>query len=474
MLADNSGCDGFLDLDEPSPFFQQLSAHTGKQGTSGFDILRNLVDWNSEKTVIAQHESEWAVKSSEKAFLPKLVEKVNKPRFTALIEHEKERIDNMVWLPEVSKLGLSNNVWNWWPIHYVESTDDVNDVYLVIMDEDINIEAFAQQTYHSKDKTVIDHILRTNPHLKRSFHQIVAGMPMVVSPYTYSHAGEADALSLADELMTEFLTLNDEQKAWYGKNSALVNHTALMLPPSESGGIGWNDVVVGSTAAIASYQIIHDSFNNRLEQFAQFMDEANKELQYVDKANLKSHPKYKAYRQELKLLEQDLKGIFKQYWKPSYLKELQVPSINELFNIGNRQLYRTSDFAESFSAINAAKVFKDAMKTSRILGFAGEAAFLIGVKDNIINIWDSCDSNDLTKDCGETLVENGMSLVVNYRVGASIMTYAIGLAPSSMGLSLAIGIGGTMLWGYYGSDISNFVGREVKYLMFDVLLDSFS
>ncbi|HIF9315457.1 TPA: hypothetical protein ACX6Q1_003824, partial [Photobacterium damselae] len=138
MLSDISGCDVFLDLDEPSPFFQQLSAHTGKQGTSGFDILHNLADWDSEKTVIAQHESEWAVKSSEKAFLPKLVEKVNKPRFTALIEHEKERIDNIVWLPEVSKLGLSKNVWNWWPIHYVESTDDVNDVYLVIMDEDIN------------------------------------------------------------------------------------------------------------------------------------------------------------------------------------------------------------------------------------------------------------------------------------------------------------------------------------------------
>lgn len=124
VLSDISGCDGFLDLDEPSPFFQQLSAHTGKQGTSGFDILRNLADWTSEKAVIAQHESEWAVKSGEKAFLPKLVEKVNKPRFTALIEHEKERIDNMVWLPEVSKLGLSNNVWNWWPISAKEEVGD--------------------------------------------------------------------------------------------------------------------------------------------------------------------------------------------------------------------------------------------------------------------------------------------------------------------------------------------------------------
>ncbi|HIF9186872.1 TPA: hypothetical protein ACX6PV_003920 [Photobacterium damselae] len=472
VLADNSGCDGFLDLDNPSSFFQQLSAHTGKQGTTGFDILRNLADWDSEKTVIAQHESEWAVKSSEKAFLSKLVEKVNKPRFTALIEHEKERIDTIVWLPEVSKLGLSKDVWNWWPIHYVESTDDVNDVYLVIMDEDINIEAFAQQTYHSKDKTVIDHILRTNPHLKRSFHQIVAGMPMVVSPYTYSHAGEADALSLADELMTEFLTLNDEQKAWYGKNSALVNHTALMLPPSESGGIGWNDVVVGSTAAIAGYQIIHDSFNNRLEQFAQFMDEANKELQYVDKANLKSHPKYKAYRQELKLLEQDLKGLFKQYWKPSYLKELQVPSINELFNVGNRQLYRTADFAESFSAINAAKVFKDAMKTSNMIGFAGDAAFLFGVESNIKDVWGSCDSNDLTEECARSMIRNGTSMLMNYLVGTAITNLSIEIAPISGGVSLFLGVGGTMWWGSNGGYYTDKFGDKVEYVIFDIAIDS--
>ncbi|HIF9285218.1 TPA: hypothetical protein ACX6Q9_001119 [Photobacterium damselae] len=472
VLSDISGCDGFLDLDEPSPFFQQLSAHTGKQGTSGFDILRNLADWDSEKMVIAQHESEWAVKSSEKAFLPKLVEKVNKPRFTALIEHEKERIDNMVWLPEMSKLGLSKNVWNWWPIHYVESTDDVNDVYLVIMDENISIEDFAQQTYHSKDKTVIDHILRTNPHLKRSFHQIVAGMPMVVSPYTYSHAGEADALSLTDELMTEFLTLNDEQKAWYGKNSALVNHTALMFPSSESGGIGWNDVVVGSTAAIAGYQIIHDSFNNRLEQFAQFMDEANKELQYIDKANLKSHPKYKAYRQELKLLEQDLKGLFKQYWKPSYLKELQVPSINELFNVGNRQLYRTADFAESFSAINAAKVFKDAMKTSNMIGFAGDAAFLFGVESNIKDVWGSCDSNDLTEECTRSMIRNGTSMLMNYLVGTAITNLSIEIAPISGGVSLFLGVGGTMWWGSNGGYYTDKFGDKVEYVIFDIAIDS--
>ncbi|MGI2801204.1 hypothetical protein ACRTC3_21885, partial [Photobacterium damselae] len=227
-------------------------------------------------------------------------------------------------------------------------------------------------------------------------------------------------------------------------------------------------VVVGSTAAIASYQIIHDSFNNRLEQFAQFMDEANKELQYVDKANLKSHPKYKAYRQELKLLEQDLKGLFKQYWKPSYLKELQVPSINELFNVGNRQLYRTADFAESFSAINAAKIFKDAMKTSRILGLAGDTAFLFGVEGNIKDMWNKCDSNDLTEECTRSITKNYTSMALNYKVGEGIVMASFGLAPYSMGLSLVVGIGGTMLWGYYGGTLTDKAGDKFEYLIFDL------
>ncbi len=111
------------------------------------------------------------------------------------------------------------------------------------------------------------------------------------------------------------------------------------------------------------------------------------------------------------------------------------------------------------------------MRTSRILGVAGDVAFLLGARNNIIDIWDSCDTNDMTEDCGKTLVKNGTSLVVNYQVGTSIMTYAISLAPTSMGLSLVIGIGGTMLWGYYGGELTDSIGDGAEYVVFDLTFE---
>ncbi|WP_115060610.1 glycoside hydrolase family 19 protein [Photobacterium damselae] len=118
IVEDYSKCDGFLDLDEPSEFFQKLvkSYQTEQHLIKGTDIVENLTSWDSCKHVIAKHESEWATPSSNKSFLSKLVEKYSDTKFTQLIEHEKERIDNLIWIPEVSKLGIGDDVWNWWPV----------------------------------------------------------------------------------------------------------------------------------------------------------------------------------------------------------------------------------------------------------------------------------------------------------------------------------------------------------------------
>ncbi|HIF9112247.1 TPA: glycoside hydrolase family 19 protein [Photobacterium damselae] len=121
IVEDYSKCDGFLDLDEPSEFFQNLvkSYQTEQHLIKGTDIVENLTSWDSCKHVIAKHESEWATPSSNKSFLAKLVEKYSDAKFTQLIEHEKERIDNLIWIPEVSKLGIDDDVWNWWPIYHL-------------------------------------------------------------------------------------------------------------------------------------------------------------------------------------------------------------------------------------------------------------------------------------------------------------------------------------------------------------------
>ena len=118
IIEDYSKCDGFLNTDEPSEFFKQLNEvyNEGQYEIKGADIIKNLTAWDSCKYVIAKHESEWALPSSEKTFLDKLVEKFNKPKFGELIEHEKVRVDNLIWISDVSKLGIVNDVWNWWPV----------------------------------------------------------------------------------------------------------------------------------------------------------------------------------------------------------------------------------------------------------------------------------------------------------------------------------------------------------------------
>ena len=137
IIEDYSKCDGFLNTDEPSEFFKQLNEvyNEGQYEIKGADIVKNLTAWDSCKYVIAKHESEWALPSSEKTFLDKLVEKFNKPKFGELIEHEKVRVDNLIWISDVSKLGIANDVWNWWPIHKIVLSE--NNVFTLDMFENI-------------------------------------------------------------------------------------------------------------------------------------------------------------------------------------------------------------------------------------------------------------------------------------------------------------------------------------------------
>ncbi|MGD8170438.1 glycoside hydrolase family 24 protein [Vibrio sp. TRT 21S02] len=119
FIEDVESCDGFLDQDEPSSFFKELvqKLNLGEEDIPGSDIIENLTPWDSCKYVVAKHESEWAAKSDEKPFLDKLVEQYGNPEFKSLIEHEKSRIDNLIWMPDVeSDLGQAKEVWNWWPI----------------------------------------------------------------------------------------------------------------------------------------------------------------------------------------------------------------------------------------------------------------------------------------------------------------------------------------------------------------------
>jgi hypothetical protein len=142
IIEDYSKCDGFLNTDEPSEFFKQLNEvyNEGQYEIKGADIIKNLTAWDSCKYVIAKHESEWALPSSEKTFLDKLVEKFNKPKFGELIEHEKVRVDNLIWISDVSKLGIVNDVWNWWPVSNNTKFNMINvDMFILLYKEDFKL-----------------------------------------------------------------------------------------------------------------------------------------------------------------------------------------------------------------------------------------------------------------------------------------------------------------------------------------------
>ncbi len=115
--------DGYLDDDEPNDFFkafyEAITLDRGDvPGTEVFykDIIEGLTPWESAKKVYAQHTSEWYHLAADKPFLETLISKYTSPDFAQLIEHEKERIDNLVWMQESSSLGFGEQVWNWWPI----------------------------------------------------------------------------------------------------------------------------------------------------------------------------------------------------------------------------------------------------------------------------------------------------------------------------------------------------------------------
>lgn len=118
IVEDSFESDGFLDQDEPSEFFQLLfkKLTLGAEDVPGSDIIENLTDWDSCKYAITKHASEWAIKSGDKPFLDKLTEKYSNNDFKQLIEHEKSRIDNLIWMPSTQTQSNTKQVWNWWPI----------------------------------------------------------------------------------------------------------------------------------------------------------------------------------------------------------------------------------------------------------------------------------------------------------------------------------------------------------------------
>lgn len=360
---------------------------------------------------------------------------------------------------------------------------DVDDVYLVFADKKMSVEDFAQETYLSKDKAILDHVFKSNPHLKRSFSQIIEGMPLVVSPWVEKHPDEEVAIKQANDLMTEYLKLSSEEKKWFAEHHETATNALLVAATSgldvyqdESASSGLrdfslNDIVAGAGAVVAGAQVQGDKLSQRMKSFAEYSRHIAEKTQGLSGQALYSNPDYKAWRKEARGFQSEMKSILSEIGKPGYIKNVQAKRINDYLNVGKRQLYRAKDFSKAVSGIEMAALYKQAMSFSKMLSNLSWVVAIAGVYGNGKDIYQTCDVNGIISEaCGRSAVRNVSSGVVNIAAGfgiGSAIGYGLALAPVTGGLSIVLVGSGALAWGLYGGDISNKWGVWVEEVLFD-------
>jgi predicted chitinase len=113
--------DGLMDPDAPPAFFNKLFEATSTSGDStseptSSEVMNTLSTWDASKYAIIQHESEWYSKAPDKPIFDKLLQWFDDPEMPAILEHEKERVNKLVWMQEENKIGFGKHVWSWWPV----------------------------------------------------------------------------------------------------------------------------------------------------------------------------------------------------------------------------------------------------------------------------------------------------------------------------------------------------------------------
>ncbi len=354
---------------------------------------------------------------------------------------------------------------------------DVDDTYIVFSDAKITIEDFVKETYLSTEPEVIEHFIKSNPHLRRSFHQIVEGMPLVVSPWKASHDDETYAIEQADELMTEFLTLSNEEKKWFSEHHETTTNALLMVATSnldvnegnsdnsELTDINLSHILAGSGSVIAGAQVQGDKISKRMISFSEYSKVIAEKTKGLSGQSLYSNDDYKEWRGRARMFQKEMKNIISEVGSPSYIKSIQTKNINRYFNVDKRQLYKAKDFAKSVSGIDMTALYKQSMSFSKGLKVGGWLVTGLGLYGNGKDIYQTCNMNDVISEaCGRSVTKNVSSATINVLGGLGIGAV---FAPVTGGLSIVLIGGGSLLWGMYGGDISNEIGVIMEDFIFD-------
>jgi hypothetical protein len=356
---------------------------------------------------------------------------------------------------------------------------DIDDTYITFVDEKMSIEQFADRIYLSRDPDIIDHIMKTNPHLRRSFSQIIEGMPMVVSPYSYTHSDESYAIKQADELMDTFLQLSDEERLWFAQHHETASNALLVAASSqldiyegsdnsiEFSEINLNQIIAGTGAVVAGAQVQGDKISKTMKAFSEYSRATSEKTKGLFGQALYSHPAYKEWRKEARRFQKEMKSILSEVGKPGYIKRVQANKINNYLNVGKKQLYRAKDFSKAVTGIEMTALYKQSMSFSKYLGVANGLVIAAGLYGNATDVIQTCNTKGWFEEtCNRSLTRNTVSAGVNV-VGGVAVGFALGLAPVTGGLSIAIMAGGSFLWGLYGSEFADQAGNYIEESFFD-------
>ena len=357
---------------------------------------------------------------------------------------------------------------------------DIDDVYIIFSDDKKDLKTFAREVYLNDSDDVIRHIIKINPHLKRTFHFLIKGMPIVVSPWGKVHPDEAGARSQVSELSEVFFTLSDEQQEWFSEHheefaSAVL--TSMAVPNSAAYEVNEGEVEESNftnqmIASVGSGVVGMKTQSDRIQKAFQEFDEYSKEVGEATKGikgdALKSTPEHKAWRKRARDFQNEIKAISTQFGAPNYIKSIQTKKVNYYLNVGKKQLYKAQDFSKAVSGIDMTALYKKSMEFSKLLGRAAWVATLFGVRDNFIDIVKVCAKDEeFSEACARASVKNAASIVLNVGVGEGIGYVGLALAPETGGLSIIPMTGSLYAWGLYGGDMSHAFGDGLEYAIFD-------
>lgn len=362
---------------------------------------------------------------------------------------------------------------------------DIDDTYIIFADQKTYIKTFAKEVYLTDSNEVIQHIIKINPHLKRTFHFLIKGMPIVVSPWQTVHPDEADAASQVSELASLFFTLSPEQQAWFSEHheefaSAMLTSAAMpssTLYEVDEGQVEksnfTNQMVASVGAGIAGMKTQADRLQKEFQRFENYSKYVGEATKGINGDRLKSNPDYKLWRKQARAFQSEVQAISTQFGAPNYIKSIQAHKVNNYLNVGKKQLYKAKDFSKAISGIDMTALYKKSMAFSKNLGRAAWVATIFGVRDNFIEIAKTCAQDEgLSESCMRAVVKNSASIVFNVGVAEGIGILGTRLAPTTYGLSIIPMVIGSYYWGLYGGDASNAAGEVLEYLVFDAYDDT--